>query len=154
VAPRTVTVFEVAGVAALAAYPRNVTISTTGSTPTDAPATALVTGTYRGVAQTETITVPQSVTTAEGLKPFSTMTSVAYAAGDGTDSEQSIGFGDGLGVERVPVERGGGVNLIREVEAGVLVTTGVLTDEGLYTPGTVPDAANDYAVYYEYDPTG
>jgi len=153
VALRTVTAFVAGGVAALAAYARNVTITTAGSTPADAPATALVTGTYNGAVQTETINVPQTVTTAVGLKPFDTVTSVAYSAGDGTDCTQSIGFGAGLGVSKVPLARGGGVNLIREVEAGALVVTGALTAAGLYTPATPPDAANDYAIYYEYDVT-
>lgn len=152
VAPRTVTVFEAAGLAALAAYARNVTITTAG-TAADAPPTALVTGTYNGAVQTETLTVPQTATIVTGLKPFDTVTSVAYAAADGTAATNAIGFGEGLGANKVPLSRGGGVNLIREVEAGSLVTTGALTAAGLYTPATPPDASNDYAIYYEYDPT-
>src|SRR5688572_6426728 len=56
VAVQTITSFEAAGVAALAAYPRNVTFTTAGNTPADAPATATITGTdIDGNALTETV---------------------------------------------------------------------------------------------------
>lgn len=152
VAPRTVTVFEAAGLAALAAHPRNVTITTGGTTPADAPATAVVTGTYKGAAQTETLVVPQTAATVTGTKPFDGLISVAYAAADGTDATNSIGIGGGLGVKAVPKARGGGVNLVREIAVGALVTNGVLTAERLYTPNAAPNGTNDYAVYYEYVP--
>lgn len=154
VAPRTVTTFEAAGLASLAAHPRNVTITNDGSgTPADAPADCVVTGTYLGLPQSETIVVPQSAATTDGVKPYDVVTSVAYAAADGTAAAVSIGIGDGLGTAKIPKERAGAVNLVREVEAGSLVTTGALTAAQLYTPSTVPDASNDYAIYYEYDPT-
>lgn len=153
VAPRTVTVFEAAGLAALAAQPRNVTITTAGVTASDAPATAVITGTYMGAVQTETVTVPQTAASVASTKPFDGLTSVAYAAADGTGATNSIGIGGGVGVTTVPKTRGGGVTLFREVEAGAVVTTGALTAERLYTPATAPDGSNDYAIYFEYDPT-
>jgi len=152
VAPRTVTTFEAAGLAALAAHPRNITITTAGTTPADAPPTALVTGTYKGAVQTETITVAQTAATATGVKPFDGLTSVAYAAADGTGATNAIGIGNGLGVTGVPKARAGAVNLITEIEAGTVVTTGALTAERLYTPSTAPDGSNDYAIFFEYDP--
>lgn len=152
VAPRTVTTFIGAGLAILAAYPRNITFTTAGGTAADAPATALVTGTYRGKPQTETVAIAQTATIATGVKPFSTLTSVAYAAADGTDATVSIGIGAGLGVSEVPLSRGGGVNLIREVAVGALVTTGTLTAAGLYTPSSAPDGSQDYAAYFEMTP--
>ena len=102
--------------------------------------------------QTETLTVPQTAATVTGTKPFDGLTSVAYAAADGTAATNAIGIGDGIGVTAVPKARAGAVSLIREVEAGSLVTTGALTAERLYTPSTAPDGSNDYAIYYEYDP--
>jgi hypothetical protein len=153
VAPRTVTTFLAPGIAKLAAFPRNITLTTAGATPADAPATAVVTGTYRGKAQTETITVAQTATIATGVEPFSTITSVAYAAADGTGATVSIGVGAGLGTGEVPKSRAGLVSPIREIEVGVAVTTGVLTAVGLYTPAIAPDGIRDYAIYYEYDPT-
>jgi len=151
VAPRTVTTFLAGGVAKLAAYPRNLTFTTAGATPADAPATAVVTGTYRGTAQTETVTIAQTATIATGLKPFSTVTSVAYAAADGTAATISIGVGAGLGTSQIPKSRAGLVAPTREIAVGVVVTTGALTAVGLYTPAAAPDGVKDYAVYYEYD---
>lgn len=156
VAPRTVTSFVAGGVAALLAFGRNVTFTTAGATPADAPATALVTGTdMDGKAQTETVNVPQTATIAAGAKIFKTVTSVAYAAADGTGATVSIGFGDKLGVTKKPLARAGldGV-LVREVAVGALVTNGVLSATNRsYAPNTVPDGTRDYAIYYEYDPT-
>jgi len=151
VAPQTVSTFLAPGIAKLAAFPRNITLTTAGVTPADAPATAVVTGTYRGKAQTETITVAQTATIATGVKPFSTIARVVYAAADGTAATISIGVGAGLGVSEVPKSRAGLVAPIREIAVGVVVTTGTLTTAGLYTPAAAPDGVKDYAVYYEYD---
>ena len=153
VAVQTISSFLAGGVAALAAYARNVTLTTSGGTPADAPATALVTGTYNGAVQTETINVPQTAATATGLKPFDTVESVIYSAAQGTDALVSIGVGAGLGVTKTPKARAGAVNPLREIAVGALVTTGTLTAAGLYTPAAAPNAARDYALFYEYDPT-
>lgn len=141
------------GLAKLAAYPRNVTFTTAGVTPTDAPDTVTVVGTYRGKAQSETISVAQTATIANGTKPFSTITSITYAAGQGTAATVSIGVGQGLGVSQVPLSRAGLVAPVREIAVGAAVTTGALTATGLYTPATAENGTNDYAVFYEYDPT-
>lgn len=137
----------------LAAFPRNITFTTAGVTPADAPDTVTVVGTYRGKAQSETINVAQTATIATGTKPFSTITSITYAAGQGTGATVSIGVGAGLGVQQVPKARAGLVAPIREIAAGTAVTTGTLTAAGLYTPATPPNGTNDYAIYYEYDPS-
>ncbi len=155
VAPRTVTSFLAGGVAALLAYGRNVTFTTAGATPADAPATALVTGTdMDGNAQTETINVPQTATTNAGVKIFKTVTSVAYAAADGTAATVAIGFGSLLGLSKPPVSRAGLVGAIHEIAVGAVVTTGVLSATNRsYTPAAAPNGTNDYCLYYEYDPT-
>ncbi len=153
VAPRTVTSFLAGGVAKLAAYPRNITFTTAGATAADAPATAVITGKYRGKAQTETVNIAQTATIATGTKPFSSITSIAYAAADGTGATVAIGVGAGVGTTKKPKARAGAVNIVREVAAGSLVTNGVLTAEGLYSPNSAPNGTNDYAIYYEYDPT-
>jgi hypothetical protein len=155
VAPRTVTSFLAGGLAKLVAFPRNITFTTAGGTAADAPATATITGTDpRGRAQTETVTIAQTATIATGVKPFKTVTSIAYAAADGTGATVSIGIGAGLGLGMPPKARAGAVPLaIREMVDGGLVTTGALNANGLYTPATAPDGAHDYAVYYEYDPS-
>lgn len=152
VAPKTITAFIAGGVTALATYARNITFTTAGGTVADAPPSALVTGTYLGKAQTETINLSQSAGVATGTKPFSTVTSVAYAAADGTGATVSIGFGASLGLGQVIKSRAGLVEIIREIAIGAVVTSGTITAVGLYTPASAPDGVKDYAVYYEYDP--
>lgn len=155
VAPRTVTAFVAGGVAALAADGRNVTFTTAGGTPADAPATALITGTdMDGAAQTETVNIAQTATIANGVKAFKTVTSVAYAAADGTDATVSIGFGLKLGLPKKPRVRAGLAAIIREIEAGALVTTGALDGPNrTYLPATAPDGSRDYCIYFEHDAT-
>lgn len=155
VAPRTVTSFLAGGEAKLLAVPRNLTFTTAGATPADAPATALITGTdANGAAQTETVTLAQTATIANGAKAFKTVTSVEYAAADGTAATVSIGVGSVLGLTKTPKERAGLAAPVREIAAGSAVTTGTLSvTNKTYTPATAPNGTNDYAVYYEYDPT-
>lgn len=81
------------GIAQLALCPRAVTITTAGTTPADAPATALVTGKDAlGAAQTETVTVSQTAASVTTTKIWSDLTSVAYPAADGTGATMAIGI--------------------------------------------------------------
>jgi hypothetical protein len=143
------------GVAALLADGRNVTFTTAGATPADAPATALITGTNMdGAAQTETVNIAQTATIANGVKAFKTITSVVYSAGDGAAATVSIGFGLKFGLGKKPKARAGLTSAIREIEVGVLVTTGTLdATNRTYLPATAPDGTRDYCIYYEYDAT-
>jgi len=141
------------GIAILAAQPRNITFTTAGATPADAPATALITGTRSGVAQTETVTLAQTATVAVGVKLFSTITSIVYAAADGTAATVAIGIGDALPLTKTPKARAGLTASIQEIAVGVVVTTGTLSAANKsYTPAASPDGVKDYAVYYAYDP--
>lgn len=140
--------------------PRNITFDTSGGTPADAPATATVNGTDdNGAPQTEVVTLAQTAAQAVGVLAFRTVTSVVYPAADGTDAFVAVGFGEIFGLGEPIKERAGLSDLIREIEAGSLVTTGTIVDaatsgpNGTYEPATVADGANDYAVYYEWDPT-
>lgn len=160
VAPRTVTSFLAPGQAALAAYPRTITFTTSGTTPADAPANAVVTTKdANGDTQTETVLVPQTASTTSSVKCAGELVSVAYAAADGTDASVSIGFGPVLGLGKKAKSRAGAVNVVNEIEAGAKVTTGTFVDavtsppNGSYAPATAPDGSNDYALVYEYDPT-
>jgi hypothetical protein len=139
----------------LAANPRNVTFTTAGSTPADAPATALITGfDAEGKAQTETVNLAQTATIANGVKAWSKITSIAFAAADGAaDCTIAIGYGVTLGLTKTPKSRAGLAGAVREVSGGAVVTTGTLSAANkTYTPAAAPDGSRDYAVYYEYDP--
>jgi hypothetical protein len=139
----------------LAANPRNLTFTTAGVTPADAPATVVITGKDAdGKAQTETVNIAQTATIANGVKAFSKVTSIVYAAADGAAATVSIGYGNVLGVKKKPKVRAGLAALVREIANGALVTTGSLdATNKTYTPAAAPDGAKDYAVFYEYDPT-
>lgn len=85
------------GLTLLAAYPRRITFTTAGVTPSDAPATATITGTdYLGAAQVEIVNVGQTATTVSSTGAFKTITSIAYSAADGTAATVAIGFGQGV----------------------------------------------------------
>lgn len=156
VAPLTVTSFVAGGVAALLAYPRNVTFTTAGVTPSDAPANALVTGTdIDGAALTETITVAQTATISAGAKCFKTITSVAFAAADGTAATVAIGFGDVLGLSATIKSRAGRLAVLQEIAVGSVVTTGTVVSSttspphGSYDPSDALDGTKDFALTYE-----
>ncbi len=157
---RTVTSFLAGGVAALAAYPRNITFTTAGNTPADALASATITGTdVFGNALTETVNIAQTATIATGVKCFKTVTSIAYTVGQGTDATVSIGFGALLGLAHKPKVRAGGVAVLNEIAVGARVTNGTFATpttsppNGSYSPNSAADGSRDYAVYYERDLT-
>jgi hypothetical protein len=158
VAPQTVLAAGLlaGGVAELLARPRNVTFTTAGATPADAPATALITGTdINGDAMTETVNIAQTATIANGVKAFRTITSIAFSAADGTGATVSIGYGNAFGLRRKARTRAGAVMRGTEVSAGTIVTNGTLVTaetsppHGTYTPNTAPNGTNDYAIEYE-----
>lgn len=100
VAPRTVVSFSTAGVAALAEYPRPITIVVGGATPTHAPATAVVAYIDENDdATTETLTLlrPGNAQRRYGAAitygAIKTLTNVAFSAGTGTGATTSIGLG-------------------------------------------------------------
>lgn len=146
------------GKAELLARPRNVTFTTAGVTPAHAPATATITGTdINGDALTETVTLAQTATIAEGVKCFRTITSIAYPAGDGTAATVAIGFGKKFGLSKKIRARAGALMFGKEIAAGSVVTNGTLASpttsppNGSYSPNTDPDGSNDYSLEYEPD---
>ena len=143
------------GKTALADVPRNVTFTTAGGVPADAPATATIVGfDGEGKAQSEVVNVGQSATTVAGVKGWSRITSITYSAGDGAGATVSIGFGVVIGLRRTPKSRAGAALPVREIVDGAFVTTGAMSSANkTYTPATAPDGAHDYAIYYEWDPT-
>lgn len=145
----------------LSRHPRQLVFTTAGTTPAHAPATALVTGVdAAGNAQTETVTLAQTATTATTTKFFAGFSSIAYAAGDGTGATVAIGFVDTtIGLSKKVKTRAGLTSAIREVYDGSLVTNGTLTAAasalpfGSYTPNAAPNGVHDYCIYYEFDAT-
>jgi hypothetical protein len=145
-----------AGKNELLARPRNITFTTAGGTAADAPANAVIVGTdINGDALTETVTLAQTATIAEGVKAFRTITTITYPAADGAGATVAIGYGNKFGLRRKAKTRAGAVNRGTEIAAGSVVTNGTLVvaetspPNGTYTPNTVPNGSNDYSIEYE-----
>lgn len=139
----------------LAAEPRNLTFTTAGGTAADAPATATITGKGpKGVPQTETVNLAQTAAAATGVKLWTEIEKIEYPAADGTDATVAIGIGNAMWLPKAPKARAGLAAPIREIAAGSAVTNGVFSAaNSSYTPNSAPNGTNNYAVYYEYDPT-
>lgn len=83
-----------AGLAQLAAHPRPLTFTTAGTTPADAPANVVITGTdQNGAAISETLALAQSAAAVTSVKAYKTITSLVYPAADGTGATVAIGIG-------------------------------------------------------------
>lgn len=133
---------------------RNVTVTTSNHSATW-QGNVVFTGKYKGLPQTETLAMANN-TTIVGTKPFDLNQPVHYALDAQADAlgTYTFGHGTGIGVSVTPKTRAGGVSIIREIIDGTLITTGVLTAAGLYTPATAPDAAHDWTIYFEFVPPG
>ncbi len=146
--------------AAVMSPPRNITVTTAGATPADAPATAVINGLdVNGNAISETITVAQTATIATGVKAFAQVTSIVLPAADGTGATLAFGFGALIGFAKKLKTRAGLATLLMEISGGTKVTTATIADaatglpNGTYSAAAAPDGSRDYAVYYEYDAT-
>jgi hypothetical protein len=142
--------------------PRNVNVTTAGATPADAPATATINGLdVDGNALSEDLAVPQTAITVNGTKAFAQVTSIVLTAGDGTGALLTFGVGSLLGLSKTIKSRAGALALLDEIDAGSLLAapTATVADattgapHGTVDPSTSPNGTNDYAYYYEYDPT-
>lgn len=140
--------------------PRPVSVTTAGTTPADAPASAVVTGKdINGVAMTETLSVGQTATTVTGSKCFASVSSIVETAGDGTGATMSYGIGAAIGLGKPLKSRAGLATAIKEIANAAVVTNGVFvaaataSPNGSYAPNSAANGALNYAVYYEYDAT-
>ena len=83
-----------AGEAMLLKHPRQLTFTTAGTTPADAPANAVITGTdMNGAVQSETLVLSQTAAAVTSVKAYRTITSIVYPAADGTGATIAIGVG-------------------------------------------------------------
>lgn len=148
-----------AGLTELLLAPRTISFTTAGATPADAPANAVVTGLdVNGDVISETITVPQTATINTGSKCFSTITSVAFAAGDGTGATVSMGWGAAIGLPEKAKLRNAAVAALVEFTDGVpsatrgtYVVPATAAPNGSVSFNSAPNGSRDYTVYYERD---
>jgi hypothetical protein len=142
--------------------PRNVTLTCDDSATTWS-GSMTVTGTdVNGDAITETVAFTNNTLTA-GLKAFAHISSLARPAQLDALGHYSVGFGTLIGLAKKIKSRAGALAVVMEIEVGVVKACDALVGtyvapatgapNGTYDPGTAPNGTNDYAVYYEYDPS-
>lgn len=160
VAPQTVLAAAMVsgGLAALAAFPRNITY-TGGGTTADAPTTATATGAdIDGNALTETTALTAG--SGVGAKAFASLVSVVYGAAAATDATVAIGIGSVFGLSKTIKSRALRLAVLQEVYAatttGSVVTNGTYASaatsppHGSYTGASAPDGTKSYALVYEH----
>jgi hypothetical protein len=82
-----------AGLAMLAAWPRQLTFTTAGTTAADVPANVVINGLNEyGVAVSETLVLSQTAAAVTSVNYFSSITSIVYPAADGTGGTVAIGI--------------------------------------------------------------
>jgi hypothetical protein len=82
-----------AGIAQLAAWPRQLTFTTAGVTPAEAPANVVINGNNEyGVAISETLVLAQTAAAVTSVNYFSSITSIVYPAADGVAATVAIGI--------------------------------------------------------------
>jgi hypothetical protein len=142
--------------------PRNITITTSVSTDIDAVDVVITGLDINGNAQTDTITLTADVgATDVGTKAFSSVSQIDIPAQTGNGGLIEVGFGSVIGLSKPLLSRAGAEAVMMEIEDGTVLAADVITGtfvdaatsgpNGTYAPATIPDASNDYAVYYEYD---
>lgn len=148
------------GLAELAAVPggRQLTFTTAGSTPADAPATATVVGLdSNGNEATEVVTLAQTAAAATSATCWTDITSITYPAADGTDATIAIGWNNVFGLPSKAFLRGGGIPVVFELEDGAAPTAGTFiapasaAPNGGYTPNSTPNGSLDFHLCYEVD---
>lgn len=144
--------------AVLQSAPRQLVFTTAGATPAHAPANVLIEGyDVLGRAQSETLSLAQTATTATSVKFYARIKKLTYAAGDGTAATIAISVGVPVGLARKIKTRAGVTGLIRELANAAVVTNGTIVDaataipNGSYSPNSAPNDASDYAIYYDAD---
>jgi hypothetical protein len=136
--------------------PRNITITTAGGTPANAPATATITGTdVNGSVLTEVIVPATTAATVVGAKCFATVTSILLPAAGGTGATLAFGTGAIVGLGSKVAVLAGSPAVVNEMVDGVRVLTGTFATptasppNGSYAPATAPNAAHDYVIHYQ-----
>jgi hypothetical protein len=142
--------------------PRNITITTTTDADIDAVDVVITGIGADGLEQTDTIKLTNGGgVTNVGTRAFSQVTSIAVPAQSGDGGSLQFGFGALIGLGQKIKSRAGKVSALYEITGNALVcppsgtfaSAAASPPYGTYTPLSAPNNTNDYAVYYEYDPT-
>jgi hypothetical protein len=130
--------------------PRNITV-TAAANGGGYTGSVTVKGLRNGVVVTEAIAITASSTVA-GVKMFDSVTELDLVGQPDALGSIQVGFGVVLGLSQPVLARAGGAILVRENMDGTIPTAGAISQiNQSYTPNTAPNAAHNYAVYYEVD---
>jgi hypothetical protein len=140
--------------------PRNLTLTCDDSAATWAGNLTATGVDANGDAITEEIAFTNNTITL-GAKAFARVDSLDRGAQVDANGNYTVGFGTKIGLAKKLMTRAGAGAVIAANEAGtttspasgtvVAAATGL--PNGTYTPTAAPNGTNDYALYYEYDPT-
>jgi len=138
---------------------RNVVITVTHDTSVVAMS-GVITGTDingKPITEAWSVTATGTSKTFTGAKAFKTVTSITeVVVADASANTVKAGSGNKLGLSGICSV----ASAVKEIAAGSVVTNGTLVAgstsasadaRGTYAPNTVPDASNDYTVYYLSD---
>lgn len=135
-------------------YPRNITITTGGTTASIAAGTAVVTGTnFYGQAITENFTISADQNGATtGNKAFKTVTQVSFPQGDGTGATFTVGVGSKLGMKRCADAAGLYVfsmfNNAYETTRGTMAVNATAVESNTFIPNGTMDGAKPVDLFF------
>ena len=143
-------------------YPRNVVIAyknTVAGASTGNAVSVVIVGTFRGAAQTETIsftaleltsTAQNEVAAKYGVKPFDTITSITPSAAQPADWQHAAGLGTLFGLT-TPTLNNDAADIIEVLVQGAPVT---ITYDATYGTVDTGDLSDDDDVQITYEATG
>lgn len=135
-------------------FPRNIVITTGGTTANVGAGTAVVSGTnYFGKAISENFTISSAQNGATtGSKAFKSVSSVVFPAATGTGVTVSIGTGVKLGMPRCLDDAGkyvfsefGGVY---DATRGTMAVSASAVESNTFSDNSAPDGAHNVEVFY------
>jgi hypothetical protein len=136
------------------AVPRNIVITTGGTTASIAAGTAVVTGTNifgQSISENFTISADQNGATT-GSKAFKSVTSVVFPAGDGAGATFSVGTGAKLGIPRCADDAGDYVFSIfdgaYESTRGTFAVDSTHVESNTFTPNGSPNGSKVVQLFY------
>ena len=140
-------------------YPRNITITPTGTTANNGTCNIVVTGTnFFGVSKTETFAnTATNASIITGNKAFATVTDVNFPAACSTGAGVSwiIGVGSKLGLKRCMVDAGRYVfsvfNAAYEATRGTAVGTTAAIESNTFIPNGTMDGTKQVDLYFIQD---
>lgn len=135
-------------------FPRNIVLTTGGTTANIGAGTAVVSGTNifgAAISENFTITSAQNGATT-GAKAFASVTSVVFPAATGTGATVSVGSGSKLGLKRCVARAGDYVfsefGAAYETTRGTLAISASAVESNTFIPNGSMDGAHDVDLFY------